>query len=64
MKTLSIQCPDWLADQLERLITEGVVADQQQAVIEALRRFINSHRPDLIQSQVLSDVEWGLHGQH
>jgi hypothetical protein len=62
MKTLNVECPDGLADRLEQLVREGWVADQQQAVIEALRRFLDSHRPELVESQVLSDVEWGLHG--
>ena len=62
MKTLTIECPDVLADRLDCLIAEGWVADQQQAVIEALRRFLDSHRPELLESQVLTDVEWGLHG--
>ena len=33
-----------------------------QAVIEALRRFLDSHRPELVESQILADVQWGLHG--
>ncbi len=63
MKTLSIQCPDALAERLEQLVRDGWVPDQEQAIIEALRRFLDSHRPELIESQVLADVEWGLHGQ-
>ena len=63
MKTLSIECPDGLAERLEQMVREGWVADQQQAMIEALRRFLDSHRPELIESQVLADMEWGLHGK-
>jgi hypothetical protein len=62
MKMLSVECPDSLADRLAILVREGWVADEQQAVIEALRRFLDSHRPELIESQVLADAEWGLHG--
>jgi hypothetical protein len=62
MKTLSIECPDVLAERLAQLVREGWVADEQQALIEALRRFLDSHRPALIESQVMADVEWGLHG--
>jgi len=62
MKAINIECPDWLADRLARFVREGWVADEQQAMIEALRRFLDSHRPELIESQVLADVEWGLHG--
>jgi hypothetical protein len=62
MKTLSVECPDGLANRLEQMVREGWVADEQQAMIEALRRFLDSHRPELVESQVLADVEWGLHG--
>jgi len=62
MKTLRVECPDGLAERLEQIVREDWVADEQQAVTEALRRFLDSHRPELIESQVLADVEWGLHG--
>jgi len=62
VKTLSIQCPEALAERLGQMVREGWVADEQQALIEALRRFLDSHRPELIESQVRSDVQWGLHG--
>jgi metal-responsive CopG/Arc/MetJ family transcriptional regulator len=63
MKTLNIECPDVLAELLDRLVREGWIIDRQQAVVEALRRFLESHRPELSESQVKSDVEWGLHGR-
>lgn len=62
MKPLTIQCPDALAEQLARLVRDGWFADEQQAMIEALRRFLESHRPALTESQVMADVEWGLRG--
>ncbi len=52
MKTLSITFPDALADRLEQYVREGWVADPEQAVVEALRRFLDSHRPELIEGQV------------
>ncbi len=63
MKTLCIECPDALAERLEHLVREGWIADQDQAVVEALRRFLDSHRPELIETQILADVDWGLHGR-
>jgi len=62
-KTFRIECPDGLAEQLRRLVREGWVADEQQALVEALRRFLDSHRPELIESQISSDMQWGLHGK-
>ncbi len=63
MKTLSITVPDALADRLEQFVRDGWVADSEQAVVEALRRFLDSHRPELIERQVLDDLDWGLHGR-
>ena len=63
MTTLSIQCPDALAQRLQQLVRDGWVTNEQEAIIEALRRFLESHRPELIESQIHSDIEWGLHGR-
>ena len=63
MTTLTIQCPNQLADQLDDFVEEGWATDRGEAMIEALRRFLESHRPDIARTQVLSDVEWGLHGE-
>jgi hypothetical protein len=63
MKILNIECPDALANRLEHLVREGWVAGREEAVIEALRRFLDSHPPELTESQILSDIDWGLHGR-
>lgn len=63
MKTITVECPDVLAEDLARLAREGWIAQPKDAVVEAIRRFLDSHRPELIESQVLADVEWGLHGR-
>jgi hypothetical protein len=61
MKTIQIECPDWLADRLALFVREGWVVDEQQAMIESLHRYLDAHRPDLIESQIISDEEWDLH---
>jgi len=63
MKTISIQCPDQLHEELLSFVREGWVKGAEEAVLEALRRFLDSHRPDLQRMQVMKDVEWGLHGR-
>lgn len=63
MTTLTLQCPDQLAEQLDDFEREGWAADSGEALVEALRRFLESHRPDIARAQVLTDVEWGLHGE-
>lgn len=63
MKTITIEFPDALADRLTLYVRNGWAASEQQAVIESLRRFLDSRRPELVESQILADVEWGLHGE-
>jgi Arc/MetJ-type ribon-helix-helix transcriptional regulator len=63
MKTLMVQCPDPLADELERFVRDGGFPDTGQMVVEALRRFLESHRPEIVRKQALDDVTWGLHGK-
>jgi hypothetical protein len=62
MKTITVECPDGLAERLTQLMRDGWVTDEKQVMIEALRRYLDSHRPELIESQILADVQWGLHG--
>ena len=62
MTTLTVKCPDQLAERLGEFVKEGWSDDVGETVIEALRRFLDSHRPDIARMQALADVEWGLHG--
>jgi metal-responsive CopG/Arc/MetJ family transcriptional regulator len=62
MKTITISCPDSICAQLDAFVEKGWAKDRDGAVIDALRRFLESHRPDLIRSQIQADVKWGLRG--
>jgi hypothetical protein len=63
VKNLTISIPDALAQRLEQLVHEGWFADAQCVVVEALARFLDSHRPELMATHILEDVQWGLHGR-
>ena len=63
MKTIAVECPAQLHEQIQALVREGWIKNSEQAVLEALRRFLDSHRPDLQREQILSEVQWGLHGR-
>ena len=63
MKTIALECPDEMHERLQTLAREGWIKNPEQAALEALRRFLDSHRPDLQRSQLMGDVQWGLHGQ-
>ncbi len=63
MKTITVNCPEQLHHQLQSMVQEGWFKDSEAALLEALRRFLDSHHPDLQRLQILNDVEWGLHGR-
>lgn len=63
MTTLTVQCPERLAKRLGEFVEEGWSDNAGETIIEALRRFLDSHRPDIVRTQALADVEWGLHGK-
>jgi hypothetical protein len=44
------------------MVQAGWIKTTEEVVIEALRRYVESHGSDLKESQILKDVEWGLHG--
>jgi len=63
MKSITLECPDQLHEQLLTLVRSGWARSPEEAVIEALRRFLESHRPELQEAHVLKDIEWGLKGK-
>ena len=61
--TIQTYLPDQLMQQMERLVKEGWFADLDTLITDALRRFLDSHRPELMEHFIQEDVEWGLHGE-
>lgn len=64
MKTTTIQTtlPTQLAEQMETLIREGWFPNTDALIAEALRRFLDTHRAELMERSIREDVEWGLYG--
>jgi Arc/MetJ-type ribon-helix-helix transcriptional regulator len=62
MKTIQVKIPDELYRQMDTLVKEGWFRSQEDVIDEALRRFLESHRPELMEKFIREDVEWGLHG--
>ena len=60
---IEAQIPDRLAQQAQALVRDGWAADFNAVLVEALRRFLESHRPELTETFLREDVEWGLHGR-
>ena len=63
MKTVEIKIPDRLQREIDALVEHGWFSSQNEVVREAIRRFLEAHKPELIERFVREDVEWGLRGQ-
>ena len=63
MKTTQTEVPEQLYKKAQILVKEGWFRDEQDIFAEAIRRFLDAHRPDLMEKFIREDVEWGLHGQ-
>ena len=63
MKTIQTEVPEQLYKKAQMLVKEGWFRDEQDIFSEAIRRFLDTHRSDLMEKFVREDVEWGLHGQ-
>ncbi|MDL2124941.1 MAG: CopG family transcriptional regulator [Deltaproteobacteria bacterium] len=63
MKTIQTEVPEQLYRKAQALVSEGWFRDEQNIFSEAIRRFLDTHRPELIEKFVREDVEWGLHGK-
>jgi len=61
--TVQAQVPTRLVLQMESLISEGWFHDINDLIVDALRRFLETHRPELMEYYIWKDVEWGLHGE-
>ncbi len=62
--TVSIQaeCPDLLVAQARLLMREGWAGTLDDILADALRRYLDSHRAELVGSFLREDLEWGLRG--
>ena len=62
MKTVTIEYPDQLDEQLRKLVSAGWFKTPEEGVGEALRRYLSGHSVELREKQYLEVVEWGLNG--
>lgn len=60
--TVTINLPPPLAEQVQSYIQAGWFPDLNELIVEALRRYLEAHQPELTEHFVWQDVEWGLHG--
>ncbi len=60
--TIHTAVPIRLLTEMETLVEAGWFRDLDELMLNALRRFVESHRPELMEAFIREDVEWGLHG--
>jgi Arc/MetJ-type ribon-helix-helix transcriptional regulator len=61
--TVRAQVPAGLLLQAESLVEDGWFEDVNDVIVDALRRFLEVRRPELMESYIWRDVEWGMHGK-
>lgn len=54
--------PEGVLRQMRSMVDAGWYRSTDELVLDALRRFLDSHRGDLMRDLIREDVEWGLRG--
>ena len=62
MATVQTDVPVRLFTEMRMLVETGWFRDLDELMSDALRRFVESHRAELMERFILEDVEWGLRG--
>ena len=62
MATVQTDVPVRLFTEMRMLVEAGWFRDLDELMSDALRRFVESHRAELMERFILEDVEWGLRG--
>jgi Arc/MetJ-type ribon-helix-helix transcriptional regulator len=62
MATIQTDVPVRLLTEMQLLVEEGWFRDLDDLMLDALRRFVESHRAELMERFLREDVEWGLYG--
>jgi Arc/MetJ-type ribon-helix-helix transcriptional regulator len=62
MRTIRAEIPEEVYQQIDTLVKEGWFPSEEEIINDALRRFVYSHRPEIMEKHILEDVEWALRG--
>lgn len=60
---IQTQLPTALVAEMEALIAAGWFRDRDTLLADALRRYLESHRPQRLERLEHEDVEWGQRGR-
>ena len=56
------EVPAGLVSQAKKLVESGWFKNLDEVFLDALRRYLESHREELMEEFIQQDVEWGLSG--
>lgn len=56
----TISLPPRIAEQVQEQIEQGWFSDLNSLVVEALRRYLETHSSEVADHWVSQDVNWGL----
>ena len=57
------EVPARLLDEMRQLVAAGWFGSLDEIMVDAMRRFVESHRAELMERFVHEDVAWGLRGE-
>jgi metal-responsive CopG/Arc/MetJ family transcriptional regulator len=60
---IEAKIPDQLDRTIDELVEQGWFKSRDHVLREALSRFLQAHRPELMEKFIREDVEWGLRGR-
>ncbi len=63
MEIIEAKLTPKLLEEVEKLIKEGLYADRDEAIRDAVRRLIQEMRYSAVEENLLKDAEWGLYGK-
>ena len=59
---VTMRIPGMLLRQANKLVDDGWAPNIDTLMSDALQRYVDSHRIELLEQFVRDDVEWGLRG--
>ncbi|MEA2562071.1 MAG: hypothetical protein QOH06_3575 [Acidobacteriota bacterium] len=60
---IEAEIPAQLFAEMQSLVNTGWFRSVDDVVLDALRRFLDSHREELMEGLLREDLEWGLRGR-
>jgi len=60
MKTIKIELPDQLANELDHLVNIGWFHNEKEGIRIILKEYLTRHNPDLQERFQREDIEWAL----